>query len=109
MTEAQGCSAKTRIDKAIEGSTSEYARRKCLRSPVHPPTIKSTAPTPGEGWGGGFVEGAPLARTPTLALPRSTGGGERASRFPVSIRVFEISFSLAGQSEDRGACRQRSD
>src|SRR5579862_1211654 len=49
MTEAQGCSAKTRIDKAIEGSTSEYARRKCLRSPVHPPTIKSTAPVPGEG------------------------------------------------------------
>src|SRR5579862_7478155 len=34
--------------------------------------------TPGEGWGGGCVERLSSARTPSLTLPRSTGGGNEA-------------------------------
>jgi alpha-2-macroglobulin len=33
--------------------------------------------TPGEGWGGGLSKAAFFAETPSLTLPRSTGGGNR--------------------------------
>src|SRR5438874_13271160 len=50
--------------------------------------------TPGEGGGGGsreavaFVNCMPAARTPTLALPRSTGGGKRAAKAILSLAAL---------------------
>src|SRR5436853_3738160 len=35
--------------------------------------------TPGEGWGGGSREGLSFDTTPSLTLPRSTGGGDKTT------------------------------
>jgi len=41
--------------------------------------ISPSLGTPGEGRGGGCIEDAQLARTPSLTLPRSTEGGNMTS------------------------------
>jgi len=43
--------------------------------------------TPGEGWGGGSSKVAPLAETPTLTLPRSTGRGDNGNRVTAFDRI----------------------
>src|SRR5947209_4695765 len=66
-------------------------------------TLYSPSPgTPGEGWGGGCVETAPVAQTtPTLTLPRSTGGGNRSGRAGATGRRTRRSV-LSGEREDTG-------
>src|SRR5207249_3583768 len=43
--------------------------------PITGASLSPSPGTPGEGWGGGCEEQAQLARTPSLTLPRTTGGG----------------------------------
>jgi ABC-type sugar transport system ATPase subunit len=42
-----------------------------------PRGVSPSPGTPGEGGGGGSVARSPLAQTPSLTLPRSTGGGQQ--------------------------------
>src|SRR5947209_20135389 len=58
------------------------AKRGCVTKPA---TSFSPSPgTPGEGWGGGCLVRRPPAQTPTLTLPRSTGGGDERAAAEVS-------------------------
>ena len=53
--------------------------------------ISPSSGTPGEGWGGGSREWFPLDTTPSLTLPRSTGGGVEARRGNgCAVRLFQL-------------------
>ena len=50
---------------------------------------------PGEGWGGGLEDSSRAYKTPTLTLPRSTGGGNQAASllsddFRDELKVFAL-------------------
>ncbi|HEX4794829.1 MAG TPA: glycosyltransferase family 39 protein [Humisphaera sp.] len=55
------------------------------------PHAPSSSGTPGEGWGGGCVEGLSPARTaPSLTLPRNTGGGNQGRAPGVSWLITGV-------------------
>src|SRR5947209_7664566 len=57
-------------------------------------TITPSPGTPGEGWGGGSVKMRIVRETPSLTLPRSTGGGNKRSVCRV-LQILSLIFFLA--------------
>ena len=53
--------------------------------------------TPGEGWGGGLGVLASFAETPTLTLPRSTGGGKWFSAL-LALLIFSFACGRAAMA-----------
>src|SRR5947209_1008920 len=50
---------------------------------------------PGEGWGGGCAERSSFARTPSLTLPRSTGGGNSAPAIFIAFAIVALLIPIA--------------
>src|SRR5436309_10746494 len=74
-------------------------RARDISSAVSSPSLG----TPGEGWGGGCVGRVSVARSPTLTLPRSTGGGDKSRRIALAgalgvLIILLVSSSSQAQS-----------
>jgi 3-oxoacyl-[acyl-carrier-protein] synthase II len=69
-------------------AAAQSAERRVLSAEELPSNQAAPSPgTPGEGWGGGLKDCARPGQTPTLTLPRSTGGGKESVRTQVLSRL----------------------
>jgi N6-L-threonylcarbamoyladenine synthase len=75
--------SQAELHAKYRGVVPEIASRAHIENmlPVIREAMAPSSGTPGEGWGGGLEELAPLAGAPSLTLPRNTGGGDIAQAF----------------------------